>query len=83
MTSINSTSSASGYWQSIRDNWSSAVEEIEEDAVALGDAIGSAYDSVEDVVSSAAENVSTAVGTGVSEVKEAWETLGNAIDTLV
>lgn len=77
MSGINSISSATSYWQSIKNGWESGVDEITEDAEAVGEVISTAYNAVEDAVSS----VGDAIGDGATAVKEAWETLGNTIDT--
>jgi phage-related protein len=83
MSSVNPTSSGSNYWQTIKEGWNGAVNEVEEDAEAFGKVIGSAYDSVESAVSSAASSVSNAASEGAQLAKDAWETVGNAIDTYV
>lgn len=79
MSGITSIGSTASYWQSIKSGWQSGVDEITEDAEAVGKAISTACSTVEDAVSS----VGDAIGDGATAVKEAWETLGKTIDTYI
>lgn len=90
MSSISAISSSTGFWNSIGQGLQSGAKEIKEDATAFGDAISSAYTSVEETVESAAtsvesaaSSVSEALSDGGAAIREAWETLGETIDTYI
>ncbi|MDR3411479.1 MAG: hypothetical protein P4L87_11150 [Formivibrio sp.] len=80
MTSVSATSSSNNIWQSIGQGIQNGANAIKEDASEAGDAVVSAFSSMENSVESGISAIGDAVKSGVSAVKDEWETLGQSID---